>query len=410
MLEGRAFVPHVLAHRGEVTVGGYGTSESYPSHQPALAAIGDEVWLRVANQSVRADKSRYSHAGGNRRDACFLPRAAASDANSKTVLIGCAGTDAIEIYDGSNEALVASMRSRWKVPAGPTGIAVDEEAGSALVWSQFDRSLSVIELAKPFTEKEIEAKKKSDKARLAAGDFTLPRVPKLREPLRVAKLAELSDAGLGDAGLSALAVAGRRLFHGAGDGRISADGRACASCHPDGREDGLTWPTPFGARQTPMLAGRLDEAVGPYGWHGDTTTVAAHVKQTFKRLGGRGLEGEELESLIAYCREMATPPAEPPADDALVARGKEIFFAETVGCATCHKNGGGSDGSRHAVGSGPDLDTPSLRFVSGTGPYFHDGRYATLGELLEATQGKMGWANGMSGEDLGALEAYLRTL
>jgi DNA-binding beta-propeller fold protein YncE/mono/diheme cytochrome c family protein len=407
MLEDRAFVPHVLAHRGEVTVGGYGTSESYPSHQPALAAVdttGGEVWLRVANQSVRADKSRYGHAGGNRRDACFLPRAAAADAHSGTVLVGCEGTDSVEVYDGSNEALVPSMKARWKVPAGPTGIAVDEAAGTALVWSQFDRALSVIELAKPTDPKEVEKRKQ---AQLAAGDvFSLPSVPKRREPLRVVKLAALAEE---IPTLSPQALAGRRLFHGAGDARISVDGRACASCHPDGREDGLTWPTPFGARQTPMLAGRLDDAVGPYGWHGDATTVEAHLKQTFSRLGGRGLTGDDLDALIAYCREMPTPPVA-PAEDPAVVRGKELFFADTVGCATCHKQGGGSDGSRHAVGSGADLDTPSLRFVSGTAPYFHDGRYATLSELLEATQGKMGWANGMSPEDLTALEAYVRTL
>jgi hypothetical protein len=50
----------------------------------------------------------------------------------------------------------------------------------------------------------------------------------------------------------------RALFHETDDFRLSADGRACASCHPDGREDGLTWATPDGPRQTIMLAGRID--------------------------------------------------------------------------------------------------------------------------------------------------------
>ena len=31
--------------------------------------------------------------------------------------------------------------------------------------------------------------------------------------------------------------------------RLSGDGRACASCHPDGRDDGLVWSTPNGPRQ-----------------------------------------------------------------------------------------------------------------------------------------------------------------
>ena len=49
-----------------------------------------------------------------------------------------------------------------------------------------------------------------------------------------------------------------------GDRRISADGRVCASCHPDGREDGVAWVTPEGPRQTPMLAGRLGKGEARY--------------------------------------------------------------------------------------------------------------------------------------------------
>ena len=33
---------------------------------------------------------------------------------------------------------------------------------------------------------------------------------------------------------------GRILYHSTSDSRISKDGRACASCHPDGRDDGST--------------------------------------------------------------------------------------------------------------------------------------------------------------------------
>ena len=43
-------------------------------------------------------------------------------------------------------------------------------------------------------------------------------------------------------------------------------------------------------------------------------------------------------------------------------------------------------------------------------PYFHDGRFATLGELLEKTDGKMGNTGYLGKEDLKALEAYLGTL
>lgn len=396
-LDDRVFVPQVLVHRGEVVVGGYGTSESFPSHQPTLAVVdGEHAFLRVPNQAIRADKSRYDFAGGARRDGCLLPRSIAADAGSKSVLVGCFGTNEVRVIDAkTTTSLTEGTRSRFQVAGGPTGIAVDSKARRALVWSQFARTLSVLPLSGPKAE-DGKAKPRQ-----------MFHLPEAKKPLKTVKLGPLNDER---PTLSAAALKGRELFHGASDRRISADGRACASCHPDGREDGLTWPTPTGARQTPMLAGRLLSDAEPFGWHGDTKTVHDHLQQTFTRLGGTGLAGEDLEALIAYCHEMATPPAAAAPDEALVANGKKLFFADTVGCATCHKNGGGSDGSRHAVGSGPELDTPSLRFVAGTAPYFHDGRYETLSELLTHSQGTMGWATGMSQHDLDSLEAYLRTL
>jgi cytochrome c peroxidase len=103
-------------------------------------------------------------------------------------------------------------------------------------------------------------------------------------------------------------------------------------------------------------------------------------------------------------------PATDAAEGARVARGRELFHAEQVGCASCHREGGSSDGARHEVGSGLLLDTPSLRFVAGTAPYFHDGRYPTLAAMLRATRGTMGWGGDLADADLDALEAYLLTL
>ena len=50
---------------------------------------------------------------------------------------------------------------------------------------------------------------------------------------------------------------GRILFHDANDHRISSGATvSCASCHPDGRTDNMTWKFNFGPRNTPQL-----------GWH-----------------------------------------------------------------------------------------------------------------------------------------------
>ena len=85
-------------------------------------------------------------------------------------------------------------------------------------------------------------------------------------------------------------------------------------------------------------------------------------------------------------------------------------------CASCHgEDGRAPDGMRHDVGSRAvgdqrrELDSPSLAGLAGTAPYYHDGRFATLRELLEKSRGKMGQQRPLSAHELDALEAYLRT-
>src|SRR5262249_45836461 len=105
-----------------------------------------------------------------------------------------------------------------------------------------------------------------------------------------------------------------------------------------------------------------------------------------------------------------------PAPDPKVARGEQIFASKEAGCAGCHLPGALTDGASHDVKSRAKSDradafnTPSLKFVGGTGPYFHDGRYKTLHNLLRDVDGKMGHTAQLSSADLDALEAYLRTL
>ena len=63
-----------------------------------------------------------------------------------------------------------------------------------------------------------------------------------------------------------------------------------------------------------------------------------------------------------------------------------------------------------AAGPTEGFDTPSLRYVAGTAPYFHDGRYKTLDDVLTAPDHAMGQSTRMSRQDRAALVAYLETL
>ena len=254
-----------------------------------------------------------------------------------------------------------------------------------VVWSQFAHALSIVAL-------------KDGASRIAAA-ATRPSDDKAVELAR-----------------------GRALFHATFDARISKDGRACASCHPDGREDGLTWSTPDGARQTPMLAGRLSTSA-PFGWFGKNKTLKEHLHHTFARLGGTGLDApsdaRDLAALTAYIEAMKPPTRDgakvDPSKVALANAGKALFYGARQGCADCHQ-GGAADGAQHDVGSGRDVeaslafDTPSLEFIGGTAPYFHDGRFASLMDLLDAHDDRMGKTLHLDADQKLALAAYLETL
>jgi cytochrome c peroxidase len=103
--------------------------------------------------------------------------------------------------------------------------------------------------------------------------------------------------------------------------------------------------------------------------------------------------------------------------DEVLASGRALYESAEVGCASCHgSRGAPPDGDRHDVKSVTAgdtrraFDTPSLRFVGGTAPYFHDGRYADLRTLLKKSDSKMGATKQLSPTELDALEAYVRSL
>jgi mono/diheme cytochrome c family protein len=375
---GRVFAPHVLVFAGENKVSsGYGGGEGREAEVFHVPVVDEDAATLVAeSKMLRSGLDGSPH-------RCALPRAAT--AGKAGLFVTCLGEDTVMLLDSDALNPHDVMLRRWSVPSGPTAIALDEEHDRAIVWSQFAHALTTIAIGDGGDAKTRP---------FALASMTLVRA---NEDARIER--------------------GRVLFHSTTDNRISNDGRACASCHPDGRDDTLVWSSPKGPRQTPMLAGRLDGAA-PYGWNGDAPDVSKHLVQTVKRLGGKGLEGEDKEALVAYVRSMRPPPGKVgrAAPDA-IERGLAIYQSEQAGCAGCHGVSGElPDGSQHDVKSRTEIDlsakfdTPSLRFVGGSAPYFHDGRYADLDTLLVKSDGKMGHTKHLSPTELGYLKAYLETL
>ena len=163
-----------------------------------------------------------------------------------------------------------------------------------------------------------------------------------------------------------------------------------------------------------MLVDRLEESA-PYGWNGAAPDLAHHVAMTTARLGGSGLAKRDVADIEAYITTLRAPPP-PSGDAALVARGDALFHRDDTGCAGCHAGKALTDGDVHDVHSatredqGRAFDTPSLHLVVASPPYFHDGRYATLADVLSGSDGDMGHTSQLTPDDRAALEAYVRRL
>jgi DNA-binding beta-propeller fold protein YncE/mono/diheme cytochrome c family protein len=349
--------------------------DGVPKEAPTVSAVDPEALKPLSPYVLGTTEAPFAR-------ECLLPRAAAvrgsgdSSGRSATLLVACRGIDAVLELDALAVDPFRAERRRFDVPPGPEGIAVDDASGRAVVFSQLAGALTVLALDDP-----------AAKPRTLALDYR-------PEPALAA------------------AARGRQLFYRTDDTRISGDGIGCSSCHIDGREDGLTWMTPTGPRQTPMLAGRL-AGTAPYGWLGDRKTVGDYIVNTVARLGGKGLEERDVEDLMRFLLVLETPPSSSPAN-AVVQRGRELFDDAAQGCSTCHV-GGATDGATHSVAAGAgdpvsSLDTPSLRFIGGTAPYFHDGRYASLEALLTDPASRMGQSASLPWTDRAALAAYLRSL
>jgi DNA-binding beta-propeller fold protein YncE len=401
--DGRVMIPSVLTTPGKV---GGGEVRGYGGGIGVAAATMVGVVASVDERSAKLTMPKGSRVGMMVRD-CLLPRAAAWDADAGLVLVACQGVDAVIAYDHSADRPTRAEQYRFAVGKGPTGIAVDRAAKQVVVWSQFDASVTVAPLPpRGGTRGELTVRKADSKLRRADGRAEM----KAPEPTRHA----LAHRGAP----TAQVALGRQLFHESNHRRIAADGRACASCHPSGREDGLSWVTPEGPRQTPMLMSRLDESA-PYGWNGKKKGLDAHLKRTLKRLGGTGLDASERAALVAYIGTMSTPraaSAQAPVLANLVKEGAALFSDASTGCVSCHVGDQTTDGIAHDVGSTAtgdilrEFDTPSLRHVAQTAPYYHDGRYATLEAMLSDEHMKMGQVDQLTAHEVTALAAYLRSL
>jgi len=353
----------IQAGAGRENTGSYGGGFQPPiEHRLAFVAPAEGGVTRTVDAQI----------------ALHQPRALAWDRAHDTLYVAGYGSEDLLAVAGASQAsarLLATGRVVASGTCGPEGLAAPGD-GTVLVWCGLTRKVIRAKVA----------------------------------PAAVAAVA--TSAELAPTRLSALAHRGRELFRGAGDGRVSQRGAlACASCHPEGRDDGLSWRIGGRVLQTPLLDGRI-AGTHPYKWDGGDKDLPTSLRSTMRRLGGSGLPEPDVKALAAYV-ESLPPPRRPHEDPAQVARGRQLFDGE-LGCTTCHEGKHLTDRSKHDVGSAglKQVDTPSLIGLAASAPYYHDGSAATLTALLRdnGTIHGMADTSKLSDRQIADLVAYLDSL
>jgi YVTN family beta-propeller protein len=309
-----------------------------------------------------------------------MPFAIALDRFRQWMFVANAGSNDVSVID-LNTGLA---RANIQVGANPRGILLNRDNSLLFVHNVLDGTLTIIETRNLTVEDEV---------------------------------------SISDVNIPIDALIGAQLFYSAADPRLSANRwLSCANCHFDGASDGRVWQGfAEGPRNTPLLYNLLETA--PYNWSASWDELA-DVELKIRLLhGGSGLiEGQaaspalgdphagrslDLDVLASYLSTLAGPANPNPTDTEAVVRGEQVFAEQE--CASCHAGTTGTDLMRHDVGTGGEFDTPALRWLWMSAPYFHDGRAATLGDVF-ALPGAHQLITTLPAEDIDALVAYLLTL
>jgi len=202
---------------------------------------------------------------------------------------------------------------------------------------------------------------------------------------------------------------GHALFH-----TRTGAGIACASCHPEAGDDGHVWSfEKIGARRSQSLRGGLI-GTEPLHWNGDMADFKMLLKEVFLgRMSGFDANDAQTDALSHWLdRQPALHAA--PTDVTAAERGKVLFESEEARCSQCHAGDRLTNNKTENVGTGADLQVPSLKGVRFRAPLMHNGCASTLKErFTKADCGggdKHGKTSQLSADQINDLTAYLETL
>ncbi len=349
-------------------------------------------------------------------DSVSGPRAVAFTPDGKLALLALGQSEDVMVFD--TEAKISVGLVRPLPSAMLEGIVIDHTGSRAYVDGRTTHDVTVLSIDSASTSKPVAVDGKPIE-RLAAD----PMPAELR--------------------------LGQRLFYTANSAAFPITKNfwvACASCHIEGGSDAVTWLFKEGPRDTPSNAG------GPINTgfllHQALRSDVNQYDETIRiEQGGtysltQPAQKAELDALSNYVNYGISLPQNPylAADGKLTAaqtRGEKTFQSACASChggpfytdsgfgnpeldftkpivlhdvGTCIKKGFFPDrpakdvtGQAHTA---CDFDTPTLRGVFATAPFFHDGSARTLLDVVK----RLPTSAGLGAADQADLVEYIQTL
>jgi hypothetical protein len=211
---------------------------------------------------------------------------------------------------------------------------------------------------------------------------------------------------------------GSDIFHTQAGGLI-----ACASCHPEGGDDGHVWMLDGLPRRTPSLRATI-AGTAPYHWPGDERDMSMLIDDVYtRRMSGAKLVSSQQQALTNWVQSIPAPPSPSWVDASAAQRGRALFEGP-AGCTSCHSGtkftnnatvdvGTGRDVGKTADGGAPPtaFQVPPLVGVGWRTPLFHNACANTMEDRFgKCATPEHGSTGNLSGQDVKDLTAYLESL
>lgn len=196
---------------------------------------------------------------------------------------------------------------------------------------------------------------------------------------------------------------------------------SCSSCHPDARTDALNWDNLNDGIGNPKNVKSMLQAhlTPPMNWLAVREDFQVSVRAGLRHTQFSVRPEADALAIDAYIESLEPTPSPYLVDGDLsesARRGQRLF--KTQRCNRCHDGELYTDMEQHEVGTatgvdvGRPIDTPSLIELWRTAPYMHDGRAATVRDVImtdshAAIFERMKW---LDDQEIADLEQFLLSL